>query len=122
MNTQKKILPVMLSVGVALTAMSGGVNADVNPFVSQELTLGHQLAEANAGLKAEGRCGEGKCGANAADKIDVSDKAGSNPDKTFKAEGRCGEGKCGANAADKLDISEEAGSPDVGFTNEAEKQ
>lgn len=124
MNNQKKILPVLLTAGVALTTMSGVVNAEANPFASHELTTGYQLAETNAGLKAEGRCGEAKCGANASDKIDVADKPrGPTAASGLKAEGRCGEGKCGANAADKLKIADEPGTaPDVGFTNEVKNQ
>ena len=123
MKTKRKILPVLLTAGVALTTSSVMVSAEVNPFVSQEIISSYQVAEANAGLKAEGRCGEGKCGANAADKQDVSDKAGANPDKTFKAEGRCGEAKCGANASDKQDISDGPGdSPDAGFTDKVNEQ
>ncbi len=113
MKIKRTILPVLLTAGVALTASSAIVSAEVNPFVSQELIAGYQVAEANAGLKAEGRCGEAKCGANAADKLEKGDKVTSNPDKTFKAEGRCGEGKCGANALDKAEISDSPGDTDV---------
>jgi len=121
MKTKRKILPVLLTAGVALTASSAMVSAEVNPFVSQEIISGYQVAESNAGLKAEGRCGEAKCGANASDKLEAGDKVTSNPDKTFKAEGRCGEGKCGANAADKQDISDGPGSSDGGFTDQVKE-
>ena len=95
---------------MALSALSAIVNADANPFVSQEVISGYQVAESNAGLKAEGRCGEAKCGANATDKANVSDKLGNgNEDKHFKAEGRCGEAKCGANATDKANVSDKPG-------------
>jgi len=114
MNTKRKILPVLLTAGVALTASSAMVSADVNPFVSQEMISAYQVAESNSGLNAEGRCGEAKCGANASDKLEVGDKVTSNPDKTFKAEGRCGEGKCGANAADKAGIADGPGDTDKG--------
>jgi len=80
MNNQKKTLQVLLAAGVALTAISGVVNAEVNPFASYEITTGYQLAD--AGFKAEGCCGEGKCGANAADKLNVADEP-SGPDVGF---------------------------------------
>lgn len=55
--------------------------ASDNPFAAKQLSAGYQLAQADK--KADGKCGEGKCGANkpAADK---------------KKDGKCGEGKCGA--------------------------
>lgn len=113
---------MLLTAGVALTAMSGAVNAEANPFASYDMTTGYQLTDAGtAGFKAEGRCGEGKCGANAADKQKIADKAGA-PDVGFKTEGRCGEGKCGANAADKLNIADEPGGPDVGFNEQVKNQ
>ena len=117
MNTQHKILPVVLSAGVALTAMSGLVSAETNPFSSQTLSAGYQLAE--SGFKKEGKCGEAKCGANAADKLDKA--AGPGDTKSgFKQEGKCGEAKCGANAADKLDKAAGPGDTESGFKPEDE--
>jgi len=110
MKMQKKILPVMLTAGVALTAMSGVIAAE-NPFAVQELTAGYQLAE--SGFKKEGNCGEGKCGANAADKAKT--EAAGEAKSGFKTEGKCGEAKCGANAADKLDKATSPGDTESGF-------
>jgi uncharacterized low-complexity protein len=58
--------------------------ADTNPFQADDLTGGYLLT---AAPDAEGKCGEGKCGA-----------AGDDKDG---AEGKCGEGKCGADSDDK---------------------
>ena len=113
MKTTKRILPVMLTAGVALTAMSGAAIAAENPFAAQELTAGYQLAE--SGFKKEGNCGEGKCGANAADK--VKSEAAGEAKPGFKAEGKCGEAQCGANAADKVK-TEAAGDAKPGFKAE----
>jgi len=119
MNTKKKLLPVMLSAGVALTAISGLASAETNPFSSQELTAGYQLAADDSGFKKEGKCGEAKCGANAADKLDKA--AGPGDTKSgFKQEGKCGEAKCGANAADKLDKAAGPGETEGGFKPEGE--
>ena len=51
--------------------------ADVNPFGMQALESGYNQ------FAAEGKCGEGKCGG---DKAEKEGKCG---------EGKCGEGKCG---------------------------
>jgi uncharacterized low-complexity protein len=83
-NNSKFVNPVAAAVGVAFVsslAASTNVLADSNPFSSADLDAGYQLA----GEKGEeGKCGEGKCGA---------DKG---------AEGSCGEkgkeGSCGGNA------------------------
>src|SRR3990167_4658570 len=73
---------------VALSALSGAVQAEDNPFAASSLKSGYQLAMGDdpsaEDKSAEGKCGEGKCGA--------SDK---------KPEGKCGEGKCGGNSDGK---------------------
>ncbi len=77
--------PVLAVVGSAFVATLGAVNvaqADTNPFVAVELDGGYLLAVKDA----EGKCGEGKCGAD----TEVKD-----------SEGKCGEGKCGADTEAK---------------------
>ena len=70
--------PVALAIGAALatTIAAAGV-AQASSFAVHALGAGYMLAAGDEKAK-EGKCGEGKCGA----------------DK--KAEGKCGEGKCGA--------------------------
>lgn len=92
-----------LSIALGTTLLSGlaatSVQAEpfttneVSPFAMTELTGGYmQVAEAETTTdadktstkKAEGSCGEGKCGGKM--KKEEGDKT---------AEGKCGEGKCG---------------------------
>lgn len=71
------INPLAAAVGAAMVGSLATVslaNADDNPFGMTQLSSGYMVAE-----KAEGKCGEGKCGG----------------DKGAKSEGKCGEGKCG---------------------------
>ncbi|MBC7946218.1 MAG: low-complexity protein [Burkholderiales bacterium] len=58
-------------------------NAAGNPFALESLSSGYQVADGDK--KADGKCGEGKCGASKAE--GAADK---------KADGKSGEGKCGA--------------------------
>jgi uncharacterized low-complexity protein len=79
--TNKTITPAAALVGAALVGSLGAfglAQAAGNPFAAHSLDAGYmQLAQADT----EGKCGEGKCGA----------------DK--EKEGKCGEGKCGADKA-----------------------
>lgn len=68
MNKTLTTLSAAMLVSAAATATAGD-----NPFASQALNQGYQLA----GHHMEGKCGEGKCGAKS------------------ETEGKCGEGKCG---------------------------
>lgn len=81
-----------LSSAVALSALTGLVQASDNPFAASSLKSGYQLAQADdksaEGKCGEGKCGEGKCGGRAEEK---------------KPEGKCGEGKCGGEAEKKLE-------------------
>ncbi len=81
---KKNLTPLAAAVGAAFlasAALSTVASASENPFASQQLTAGYNLAEKAAeGKCGEGKCGEGKCGGKKAEK---------------KAEGKCGEGKCG---------------------------
>jgi len=90
----KKQNLVSLAVGSVIAAASFAGHAADNPFAAKQLSAGYQLAQADK--KADGKCGEAKCGA---DKKAAEKKA----DK--KADGSCGAGKgdkkadgsCGAN-------------------------
>ena len=110
-----------LAAGSAFAAalFSPLANAADAHFSAQPLSAGYQLAQADK--KADGKCGEAKCGANkrlekkaeancGGKKADAScgaDKAGGKKmdgscgaDKKpaeKKKDGKCGEAKCGAN-------------------------
>ena len=71
----KKPLAAALGAAVLVTAVAPLASASSNPFFTQQLSAGYDLA--NQQKTTEGKCGEGSCG------------AGKN------GEGKCGEGKCG---------------------------
>ncbi len=92
----------IVGAAVMVSAMSAVVHAEVNPFVSQDVTASMQLA-----ANTEGKCGaahgaetkgdkEGKCGAEA--KGDHEGKCGA------EAKGDH-EGKCGASPAPNEDTA-----------------
>ncbi|CAI8804998.1 hypothetical protein [Pseudomonas sp. IT-P4] len=87
-------------IGLLAVALVGGINFASTAFSAEALPQGYQLAAAEK--TSEGKCGEGKCGAEAsAKKTQAEGKCGegkcgaeASPQKT-QAEGKCGEGKCG---------------------------
>ena len=93
----KFVNPVAAAVGVAFVsslAASTTAVADDNPFSTADLDTGYQLA----GEKGkEGKCGEGKCGAD-------KDKGTEGSCGEKGAEGSCGEkgaeGSCGEKGAE----------------------
>ena len=116
-QAQKTALALALS-GLATTGIVSQANA--NPFVMQQLASGYQMSAPDGTDKAkEGKCGaehkmkhEGKCGADkAAKKAMKEGKCGEGKcgaQMKAKKEGTCGaehkmqhEGKCGAAKADK---------------------
>lgn len=63
MKTYKKTLSIILGGAVVTSlGLSSVVNATDNPFIIKPLTNSYQVADANDKTK-EGKCGEGKCGA-----------------------------------------------------------
>jgi uncharacterized low-complexity protein len=92
--------PVATLVGSALLAAGGVTQASLDsahPFAAVELDGGYLLA---AKSEAEGKCGEGKCGA----KDEAEGKCGEGKcGAKDEAEGKCGEGKCGAGAKDEAE-------------------
>lgn len=84
MNQQARRKPIAAAVGAAFTVNLAMISlaSTENPFAATDIGMGYQVAEQHAG-KSEGKCGEGKCGAN-----------------RKPAEGKCGEGKCGAGRRD----------------------
>ncbi len=94
--TKKTITPAAALVGAALVGSLGAfglAQAAGNPFAAQSLEAGYMLlAEADT----EGKCGEGKCGAEKEKEGKCGEgKCGADKEK----EGKCGEGKCGADKA-----------------------
>lgn len=79
MNTSNKTIALALSGAFALSIAATTVNAAENPFAIKSLSSGYQVAEHHE-KGADGKCGEGKCGA----------------EKKEMKDGKCGEGKCGA--------------------------
>jgi uncharacterized low-complexity protein len=98
-NNSKFVNPVAAAVGVAFVsslAASTTAVADDNPFSSAELEAGYQLA----GKKGEeGKCGEGKCGADKGKEGSCGEKGAEGSCGEKGAEGSCGEkgaeGSCG---------------------------
>jgi uncharacterized low-complexity protein len=86
MSVTNNSKPLALVLGTAMTATLAGVaNAGENPFSMTSLPGGYLQV-------AEGKCGEGKCGA----KMMSTGAAGD----TIVKEGKCGEGKCGMQKMD----------------------
>lgn len=76
---------VLTALALTSTVAFGAMALADNPFSANSLKGGYQLAQqAEPAKKTDGKCGEGKCGA---------DKKAA---ETKKADGKCGEGKCGA--------------------------
>ena len=84
MKTSNKTIALALSGAFALSIAATSINAAENPFAIKSLSSGYQVAEHHEKMK-DGKCGEGKCGAEM--KKEMGDKA---------KDGKCGEGKCGA--------------------------
>lgn len=84
--------PMAVAIGTAAAAsftMAPIANAEQNPFGMTDLSNGYmELAEGEK--KAEGSCGEGKCGGKMKKKAEAS-----------CGEGKCGEGKCAGNKSEK---------------------
>ena len=90
MSKKTVLKPVAVALGAAFVTSLAGTsiaNAAENPFSMTELSSGYMVTE-----KAEGKCGEGKCGGEK--KEAKEGKCGEGMDKS-KKEGKCGEGKCG---------------------------
>jgi uncharacterized low-complexity protein len=83
--SNKSSNPLGLLIGAALLGSVGLAQAG-NSFELTDLGAGYMLVDDKA--KTEGKCGEGKCGAE-------KGKEGACGGDKAKAEGKCGEGKCG---------------------------
>lgn len=85
--SHKSMKPFVLATGALLL---GGLAVSQSAFAVKQLGSGYQVNTPDGAKAVEGKCGEGKCGA------DMKKAAG-----TKAAEGKCGEGKCGMSMADK---------------------
>ncbi len=88
MNVTKKSIALAVGGAFALSLSAATVSAAENPFAIKTLSSGYQVADNHAEKGADGKCGEGKCGAEK--------KADGKCGAEKKADGKCGEGKCGA--------------------------
>lgn len=85
-STAKPLAAVLGTAFVTAMVQVPAIQAAENPFATTELQTGYKVA-----AKAEGKCGEGKCGGDK--KAAGEGKCGG--DKKAEGEGKCGEGKCG---------------------------
>lgn len=100
MNVTKKSIALAVGGAFALSLGAASVSAAENPFAIKTLSSGYQVADNHADKAKDGKCGEGKCGAEkkaadgkcGADKKAHDGKCGA---EKKGAEGKCGEGKCG---------------------------
>ncbi len=84
MTTSTKAVALAVSSAFVLSIGATTANAAENPFAIKSLSTGYQVADHHEKAK-DGKCGEGKCGAEM--KKEGAEKA---------KDGKCGEGKCGA--------------------------
>ena len=99
MNKQHLITIALGSAFAAATLMPA--HAAGNPFAAKTLDAGYQVAQADMKMDSkakDGKCGEGKCGADKKMDSKAKDgKCGADKKMGSKAkDGKCGEGKCGA--------------------------
>ena len=105
-NKSAKAVALAVSSAFLLTVGATAVNAaSENPFAIKSLSSGYQVADNHADKAKDGKCGEGKCGAEMKDgaktdakmkdgKCGAEMKDGAKTDAKMK-DGKCGEGKCG---------------------------
>lgn len=103
-HSKKHLALAMSSAVAAGFSFSPLLNAAQNPFALTDLTNGY-LEVAEGEKKAEGSCGEGKCGGKM--KMEMEKKA-----EGSCGEGKCGEGKCaGKKKADSSSAGSEEAAP-----------
>ncbi len=99
MKTSNKTIALALSGAFALSIAATSINAAENPFAIKSLSSGYQVADHHEKMK-DGKCGEGKCGAEM--KKEMTDKthdgkcgAEMKKEMTDKMhDGKSAEGKC----------------------------
>jgi uncharacterized low-complexity protein len=97
MNKQQLLSVAIGSAFAAVTLMP--VAHAANPFAADTLQNGYQVAQTDI-KKKDGKCGEGKCGAEKK-KDGKCGEGKCGADK--KKDGKCGEGKCGGDMKKKKD-------------------
>jgi uncharacterized low-complexity protein len=90
MSITTKSIALAVGGAFALTLGTAAIAATDNPFEIKTLSSGYQVADNHAEKGSDGKCGEGKCGA---EKKAADGKCGA---EKKAADGKCGEGKCGA--------------------------
>ena len=87
-STSNKAVAFAVGSAFILSIGAATVIAAENPFAIKSLSSGYQVADNHVDKAKDGKCGEGKCGAE-------MKKEGAKTDAKMK-DGKCGEGKCGA--------------------------
>jgi uncharacterized low-complexity protein len=96
MSISQKSIALAVGGAFALSLGTAAIAASSNPFEIKTLSSGYQVADHHADKAKDGKCGEGKCGAEKA----KDGKCGEGKCGAEKAkDGKCGEGKCGAEKA-----------------------
>jgi uncharacterized low-complexity protein len=93
MSEKNTMKPLAIALGAAFVTSLASIpvaNATENPFAMSELSSGYMVAENQTEggdkAKAEGKCGEGKCGGEK--KMEGEGKCGG--EKKMEGEGKCG--------------------------------
>lgn len=97
-NIMKSNTTLLVAGAIALSMGAVSLQAGENPFAIQSLSSGYQVADHHEKGK-DGKCGEGKCGAEMKDKegkCGEKMKDGKCGAESKMKDGKCGEGKCGA--------------------------
>jgi uncharacterized low-complexity protein len=84
MTISTKAVALAVSSAFVLSIGAATVNAAENPFAIKSMSKGYQVADHHEEKAKDGKCGEGKCGAEM------------KKDGAKAKDGKCGEGKCGA--------------------------
>jgi uncharacterized low-complexity protein len=93
MKTNKSVA-LAVSSAFLLSISATTISAAENPFAIKSLSSGYQVADNHANKAKDGKCGEGKCGAEKAKDGKCGEgKCGEEMKKAH--DGKCGEGKCG---------------------------
>jgi uncharacterized low-complexity protein len=84
MKTSNKAVALAVTSAFVLSIGAATISAAENPFAIKSLSSGYQVADNHVDKAKDGKCGEGKCGAEM------------KKDAAKAKDGKCGEGKCGA--------------------------
>ena len=124
MNRKTKLSTLIGASVVATMAVANTASADSTLFGYNDLQAGYKLAFFDGDEKGkEGKCGEGKCGADKKGKEGKCGEGKCGEDKKGK-EGKCGEGKCGEGKCgeDKKGKEGKCGEGKCGENKDAKKE